>query len=93
MLCVNTYSTINQRVPAVGVDAVGDFVLAWESYGQDGSNFGITSSSVTGAVTIGGSSAVSLDNAFCGGAALSGSGNVLLENRALAPLAAPQEGC
>ena len=36
---VNTYTTSNQRNPAVAMDADGDFVLAWQSYGQEGDNY------------------------------------------------------
>ena len=32
---VNTYTTNNQRDPSVAMDADGDFVVTWESYGQD----------------------------------------------------------
>jgi hypothetical protein len=38
---VNAYTSDNQFEPAVGVDADGDFVVAWQSYGQDGSYFGV----------------------------------------------------
>ena len=38
---VNTYTTGSQVFPAVSMDASGDFVVTWESYGQDGSNYGI----------------------------------------------------
>ncbi|MBI1347830.1 hypothetical protein GC163_16260 [bacterium] len=38
---VNTYTTDNQRFAAVAMDADGDFVVTWTSYGQDGSNGGI----------------------------------------------------
>ncbi len=38
---VNTYTTSSQFGPAVAADADGDFVVAWESSGQDGSTFGI----------------------------------------------------
>jgi hypothetical protein len=38
---VNTYTTDAQVGPSVAVDASGGFVVAWESYIQDGSNFGI----------------------------------------------------
>ncbi len=45
---VNTYTTGNQGfyyegAPAVAMDSAGDFSIAWESYGQDGSNYGIFS--------------------------------------------------
>ena len=38
---VNTYTLFSQAAPSVAVDADGDFVVAWESYGQDGSNLGV----------------------------------------------------
>jgi hypothetical protein len=40
---VNTYTSNLQSNPAVGMNERGDFVVAWESYGQEqvGSNFGI----------------------------------------------------
>ena len=38
---VNTYTTGNQGNPAVAMDADGDFVVTWESYGQDGDDNGI----------------------------------------------------
>jgi hypothetical protein len=38
---VNTYTTSNQSNPSVAMDATGDFVISWASYGQDGSNYGI----------------------------------------------------
>jgi hypothetical protein len=38
---VNTYTTSNQNLPAVSMDADGDFVIAWSSSGQDGSSYGI----------------------------------------------------
>jgi hypothetical protein len=37
----NTYTTANQRRPKVAADAVGNFVIAWESSGQDGSGYGV----------------------------------------------------
>ncbi len=37
---VNTYTTYSQSRPAVGVNAAGDFVVAWESFTQDGSDWG-----------------------------------------------------
>ena len=33
---VNTYTTDNQAASSVAMDADGDFVVAWTSYGQDG---------------------------------------------------------
>ncbi len=38
---VNTYTTGIQNRPAVAVAASGDFVVVWETYGQDGSDDGI----------------------------------------------------
>ena len=38
---VNTYTTSSQACPAVAMDAAGDFVVAWQSYGQDGSGYGV----------------------------------------------------
>ncbi|MEZ0374632.1 MAG: hypothetical protein ACAI44_36430 [Candidatus Sericytochromatia bacterium] len=38
---VNTYTSNEQKVPTVGMDAEGDFVIAWRSLGQDGDNYGI----------------------------------------------------
>jgi hypothetical protein len=38
---VNTYTTNNQRNPSIGMDSDGDFVIAWESSGQDGSSYGV----------------------------------------------------
>ncbi len=38
---VNTYTATTQKMPAVAMDAAGDFVVAWESEGQDGSGYGI----------------------------------------------------
>jgi hypothetical protein len=38
---VNTYTTSDQTRPAVAMDAAGNAVIAYESYGQDGSENGI----------------------------------------------------
>jgi hypothetical protein len=38
---VNTHTTDSQTAPSVAVDASGGFVVTWQSYIQDGSNFGI----------------------------------------------------
>ncbi len=38
---VNTYTETNQAYPAVATSASGDFVVVWDSYGQDGSAYGI----------------------------------------------------
>jgi hypothetical protein len=38
---VNTYTTSSQYGPSVAMDADGDFVIAWTSWGQDGSDYGV----------------------------------------------------
>ena len=38
---VNTYTTNNQRYPSVAMDSNGNFVIVWNSEGQDGSSFGV----------------------------------------------------
>ena len=38
---VNTYANGIQRFPSVGITAGGDFVVAWQSYTQDGSGDGV----------------------------------------------------
>ena len=38
---VNTYTTYGQIRPSVAVSAAGDFVVVWESVGQDGSAYGV----------------------------------------------------
>src|SRR5262245_30697652 len=38
---VNTYTTGHQYAQAVAMGAAGDFVVAWESYPQDGSGYGV----------------------------------------------------
>ena len=38
---VNTYTSDDQRAPAVAADAAGNFVVVWESLTQDGSSFGV----------------------------------------------------
>ncbi|MGJ5631155.1 beta strand repeat-containing protein [Nostoc sp. CALU 1950] len=38
---VNTYTLDSQSNPTIAMDADGDFVISWQSYGQDGSGFGI----------------------------------------------------
>jgi hypothetical protein len=40
---VNTYTTSVQAAPAIAMDAAGDFVVAWDSFGQDGSSYGVFS--------------------------------------------------
>ncbi|MEM8601157.1 MAG: hypothetical protein AAGF99_14650, partial [Bacteroidota bacterium] len=38
---VNTNTTNDQEIPSIAMDADGDFVIAWESDGQDGDGEGI----------------------------------------------------
>jgi hypothetical protein len=38
---VNTYTTLEQFFPTVTGNLAGDFVVAWHSYTQDGSNYGV----------------------------------------------------
>ncbi len=38
---VNTYTSSGQITPSVSMDAGGDFVVAWASFGQDLSNYGV----------------------------------------------------
>ncbi|MCA9098489.1 MAG: hypothetical protein KDA36_08890, partial [Planctomycetaceae bacterium] len=38
---VNTYVTNSQTSPDVAMDADGDFVVVWQSYGQDGGAYGV----------------------------------------------------
>jgi hypothetical protein len=38
---VNSFTTGAQQLPSVAMDANGDFVVAWQSDGQDGSGFGV----------------------------------------------------
>ncbi len=38
---VNTYTMSSQKYPAIGVQPSGDFVIAWQSSGQDGDSDGI----------------------------------------------------
>jgi hypothetical protein len=38
---INSYTTLPQRVPSVAVAGNGDFVVAWDSVGQDGSEYGV----------------------------------------------------
>ncbi|MCP4047797.1 MAG: hypothetical protein GY732_17625, partial [Gammaproteobacteria bacterium] len=38
---INNYRTDSQYDPSVAMDADGDFVVVWTSYGQDGSDIGI----------------------------------------------------
>jgi len=38
---VNTYTDSHQSTPAVAMDASGNFVITWHSYGQDSSGYGV----------------------------------------------------
>lgn len=38
---VNTYTTSQQENPVIAIDATGEFVVAWSSLGQDGSDWGV----------------------------------------------------
>ncbi len=38
---VNTYTTGNQKRPSIAADGSGNFVVVWQSLGQDGSGYGI----------------------------------------------------
>lgn len=38
---VNSYTHSHQRYPAVAANDLGDFVVAWQSFGQDGSSYGV----------------------------------------------------
>jgi len=38
---VNTYTESDQRYPCIAMDSNGNFVIAWESFGQDTNSYGI----------------------------------------------------
>ena len=38
---VNSYTHSHQRYPAVAADDPGNFVVVWQSFGQDGSSYGV----------------------------------------------------
>ena len=40
-LAVNSFTTGSQSDPSIAMDAGGDYVIVWNSFGQDGDNFGI----------------------------------------------------
>jgi hypothetical protein len=46
---VNTYTTSDQAFPSVAVSNAGNFVVVWESYLQDGSNWGVFGQRFSGA--------------------------------------------
>ena len=37
----NVYTTNDQTDPSVSMDAAGDFVISWSSFGQDGNGWGV----------------------------------------------------
>ncbi|MBI3448636.1 MAG: hypothetical protein HY049_06955 [Acidobacteria bacterium] len=38
---INTFTTGDQAVPSIAMDPLGNFVVAWNSYAQDGSDYGV----------------------------------------------------
>ncbi len=52
---VNSFTSGNQEMPSVAMDSGGDFVIAWQSYGQDGSDFGVEAQRYNAAGTAQGS--------------------------------------
>ncbi|MBX7106555.1 MAG: hypothetical protein K1X57_20940 [Gemmataceae bacterium] len=38
---INTFSTATQRAPSVAVDATGNTLIVWQSWGQDGNSYGV----------------------------------------------------
>jgi hypothetical protein len=40
-MAINTYTADKQVDPAIAMDPNGDFVVAWESFGEDGSGYGV----------------------------------------------------
>jgi len=48
---VNTYVFASQSLPVVAVEGLGDFVVVWMSYTQDGSNWGVFGQRFTSAGT------------------------------------------
>ena len=53
---VNSYTTGSQGCPSVASDASGNFVVVWESYGQDGSQPGSSASATTAGAWLRGAS-------------------------------------
>lgn len=49
---VNTYAHNIQTAPAVAIDTAGDFVVAWQSYFQDGNGYGIYAQRYTTSPTV-----------------------------------------
>src|SRR5262249_45223564 len=65
---VNSFTTDAQRVPSVAMDAAGEFVVAWESFGQDGESYGIYAQRYNlGASPVAGSLSDTPDPAIPGG--------------------------
>ncbi len=48
---VNTYTTNDQEFPSIALDGDGDFVIAWKSDGQDGSDSGVFAQRFQGGAT------------------------------------------
>jgi hypothetical protein len=46
---VNTTTAGDQMYPSVAIDTLGDFVITWSSYGQDGSGWGVYAQRYTSA--------------------------------------------
>jgi hypothetical protein len=51
---VNSYTTSSQRYPAIASDIAGNFVVAWQSSGQDGSGYGVFAQRYAGTTPVGG---------------------------------------
>ncbi|MDH3969485.1 MAG: FG-GAP-like repeat-containing protein [Rhodospirillales bacterium] len=51
---VNSFTTGEQLLPAVAMDADGDYVVAWESWNQDGSSYGVFAQRFDGAERVAG---------------------------------------
>ncbi|MBE9181378.1 hypothetical protein IQ268_22715 [Oculatella sp. LEGE 06141] len=60
---VNTYELDSQQNSSIGMDAAGNFVIAWQSAGQDGSAFGIVTQRFSAAgVPLGNEVVINLSN-------------------------------
>lgn len=79
---VNTYWTNAQQNPAVGVDASGNFVVAWESLNQDGSGNGVYAQRYASTGTAAGTefrvSTYTVGAQFAPAVAVDGSGNFIV---------------
>ncbi|MGQ0619187.1 MAG: Calx-beta domain-containing protein [Panacagrimonas sp.] len=49
---INSTRVLNQRFPAIALDADGDAVVAWQSLGQDGSDYGVYGQRFRGPETV-----------------------------------------